>query len=432
MDRFVLMFLVFVTSCAIGLWGLPQRPAVTARFQPGVKQLGQPMHRLPAATADAAGQAPTETDATADTTLHLGRGLHSGHGSLSSTGPTKIPDLRVNQVLQVRLPEREIVGRVLGWDDFQVAMLSNRGVLHYLPWREQLGHASLPGRLQPLSAAELQAELSHEFGSAFVVRGSAQFVVVQPRGSTRDWARSMQQFYGNVQTYCSARRIPWREPSFPLVAIVMPSRQAMLNYAAKQQEPLTDNILAYFSVNSNRVIMYDTSIGRGKEGDSNASLDLATVFHEAFHQIAFNVGLHHRTVPPPLWVSEGLAAAFETDGLADHRRSRGIRDRLNPIHCRLFQDYSRQPGFARDIAQLLANDEMFRRDPDRAYALAWGMAFYWLEQAPDAWALYLQQLNQHPPFEVVPAAQRRSDFGQLMPGSSAEFAARLAQYYRQF
>ena len=426
MDRFVLMFLVFATSCAIGLWGLGQRPSVGSKFQPGVDRLGQPLHRRPAAKLAAPPPASPEKITHSDTASNRDQ------GTFASTTPTRIPDLRVNQVLRVRVPEQQIVGRVLGWDDYQLAMLSNRGVLHYLPWHAQLEQVALPGRLQPLPAAELQAELAREFGSQFVVRGSAQFVVVQPRASTRDWARSMQQFYGNVQTYCAARRIPWREPGFPLVAIVLPSRQAMLNYAAKQKETLTDNILAYYSVSSNRVIMYDTSGRGGTDDRSNEALDLATVFHEAFHQIAFNVGLHRRTVPPPMWVSEGMASAFETDGLADHRRSRSIRDRLNPLHCRLFQDYSREPGFARDIAQLLADDEMFRRDPNRAYALAWGMAFYWLEHAPDAWTLYLQQVNQHPPFETVPAAQRRRDFGQLMPGSSAEFAARLAQFYRQF
>lgn len=423
MDRLFLVFLMFATSCAIGMWGLGSRSALPPRFSTEGDRLGQVATLGPAAVGTAPASAPESTTAAAADLLRQ---------MLPLAATTQRPDLRANQVLRVRLPEQEIVGRVLSWDDYQLALLSDRGVLHYLPWRDQLEQVTLPGRLQPLSAAQLQAELSREFGAPFVVRGSAQFVVVQPRDSTRDWARSMQQFYGNVQTYCSARHIPWREPIFPLVAIVMPSRQAMLDYAAQQGEPLTENILAYYSVNSNRVIMYDASDRRGQAADSSQALELATVFHEAFHQIAFNVGLHRRTVPPPMWVSEGMASAFETDGLADHRRSRSVRDRLNPVHCRLFQDYSRQPGFARDIAQLLANDELFRRDPDRAYALAWGMAFYWLEHAPEAWALYLQRVNQHPPFIRVSPTQRLQDFASLLPGSSDEFAARLAQFYRQF
>lgn len=40
---------------------------------------------------------------------------------------------------------------------------------------------------------------------------------------------------------------------------------------------------------------------------------VATIIHEAAHQLLFHTGVQSGAVPPPIWISEGLATAFETD-----------------------------------------------------------------------------------------------------------------------
>jgi hypothetical protein len=329
--------------------------------------------------------------------------------------------------IELQLESQHVRGHALVWDDYQVVLISDRGRLHFVPWAQALGVAPLTQAPPPLTGPQLQQELVEELGSGFTGRGSGPFVVIQPRGSRRDWARSMHQFMGNVQTYCSARQIKLRQTRYPLVAIVQPNRAAMLSYARGQGEKIPDHYLAYYSLESNRVVMYDPST----EGDSTTELDLATVFHEAFHQIAFNAGLHRRTAPPPLWVSEGMASAFETTGMSDHRRSRTVKDRVHPDHLRRFLSDARSRDYERQVSRLLQSDALFRTDPDRAYALSWAMAFYWMENAPQAYSLYLDRLNQQAIFTTASPDERIRDFMTLSQCGVPEFAERLKRYYER-
>lgn len=362
-------------------------------------------------------------------------GLNGGlEGPATFVGAGQLPvagrgrELKINQVVRLQAAAETIVGRVLAWDEIQLALLSDRGALRYIPWSDQTEFHEIEGILQPFPAAQLQMELQKEFGPEFSVRASAQFVVVQPTNCQRDWARSMQQFFGNVQTYCSARQIPMRHPQFPLVAIVLPSRQAMVAYAAKQKDRIGINFLAYYSLSSNRVLMYDS--GRNSQ-DPQDSLELATVFHEAFHQVAFNTGLHKRTAAPPMWVSEGMASAFETPGMADHRRSKTVADRVNPDQLRLFLEYAKRPDFSRTLKQLIEEDTLFQKDATQAYAVSWAMAFYWMEHAPHAFAEYLKTCNERAAFIEADSPRRQREFQSLTKSSTEEFVTRLKNYFER-
>ena len=50
-----------------------------------------------------------------------------------------------------------------------------------------------------------------------------------------------------------------------------------------------------------------------------AAKTVATIVHEATHQIAFICGLHRRYADIPLWVSEGVAVYFETPDLGSSK-----------------------------------------------------------------------------------------------------------------
>lgn len=354
--------------------------------------------------------------------------LREAAGVPALAGDALEQNLATNQVVRLQRGPSSLLGRVLASDNFQLVLLSDRGELCYVPWSEQSNLTKADGPLQPLPAAQLQSELQSEFGRDFVVRTSAQFVVVQPKSCQRDWARSMQQFFGNIQTYCSARQIPMQHPQFPLVAIVMPNRQSMLRYASAHQDQIGTNFLAYYSLRSNRVLMYDSE--QGGTG-AHGALELETVFHEAFHQVAFNTRLHKRTAPPPLWVSEGMASAFETPGMADHRRSRSIADRIHPNQQRLFLEYAQESDFERTLTRLIEEDTLFQTDSTRAYAVAWAMAFYWMEHAPHAFARYLNTINQRAAFTDHDPERRRREFESLAQCSIAEFATRIKNYYER-
>ncbi len=421
MGRLLLTLFTFAVSMALGVWGLQyaRQGEVPALFPWDNNTLPLNLaNRTPQSAASPAGE-------------------QSRYAVLDSMAPWRnLPVserqhiLKSQQYVKLQSEDTEIMGRVLTWDNFQVALLSNQGALKYVPWGQQVSLTPITKGEARFSPAQLQQALHAEFGNSFVIQNSAQFMVIQPQASSRDWARSMQQFYGNVQTYCGDRQIKMRSPEHPLVAIVFPDRASMISYSQQQGEVVGSNVLAYYSLNSNRVAMYDPSDrSANRQSQGSSELELETVFHEAFHQIAFNTGLHYRTTPPPMWVSEGMATAFEAQGLSDHRRSRTLADRVHRHQLMLFQSYSKDGNFRTLLRRLLRDDRLFQDDPTTAYALSWAVAFYWMEQSPQEFSRYLDRINRREMFESVTPEQREQDLLSLTRCSIPEFSERLVNYF---
>ena len=106
--------------------------------------------------------------------------------------------------------------------------------------------------------------------------------------------------------------------------------------------------------------------------------NVATIVHEATHQLAYNSGLQTRYADNPLWLSEGLAMFFETP---DFRSDKGWRKvgSVHPVRLRHFRKAldSRPPD---RLERLLRGDAAFR-DPETAgtaYAEAWSLSYYLL------------------------------------------------------
>ena len=104
-------------------------------------------------------------------------------------------------------------------------------------------------------------------------------------------------------------------------------QKAYADFARDELGDATGNIIAYYSLRTNRITMFDltgleslrrSSDRRGTTSQINQLLArpeaermVATVIHEATHQIAFNCGLQTRFADVPLWVSEGVAMYFK-------------------------------------------------------------------------------------------------------------------------
>jgi hypothetical protein len=124
---------------------------------------------------------------------------------------------------------------------------------------------------------------------------------------------------------------------------------------------------------------------------------VATIIHEATHQIAFNRGLHQRLADVPLWVSEGLATYFETPDLSSTRGWRSIGE-VNWMRMSRFREYlARRP--ADSLASLIADDRRFRdpREALDAYAEAWALNYFLLRQRPNEYLTYLERLSRKGP-----------------------------------
>jgi hypothetical protein len=134
---------------------------------------------------------------------------------------------------------------------------------------------------------------------------------------------------------------------------------------------------------------------------------VATLVHEATHQMAFNCGMHRRLAPIPLWLSEGIATYFETPDLSSPRGWKGIGIVNRPRLERFLKTAG--PGWARG---LVIDDGAFRAadTAEDAYARAWALTHFLAQTRKPKFTAYLRRLAATKPLADDSAEQRERDF----------------------
>jgi hypothetical protein len=156
---------------------------------------------------------------------------------------------------------------------------------------------------------------------------------------------------------------------------------------------------------------------------------VATIIHEATHQIAFNSGLQTRFADVPLWVSEGLAVYFETPDLQNAKGWKTI-GAVNTSRLDRFRHYL--PQRPADSLKSLISDDQRIRDPRTAldaYAEAWALNYYLLHHHPKQYAAYLQMLSEKRPLIWNDPAERikefQTAFGENLDQLDADFVRQM-------
>jgi hypothetical protein len=209
---------------------------------------------------------------------------------------------------------------------------------------------------------------------------------------------------------------------------------------------VAESVIGYYNLQNNRMAMCDLT-GAEASGSTQGRLSLgaltdlvlsqpgaertvATIVHEATHQIAFNCGLHVRYSDCPLWVSEGIAMYFETPDLRSAKGWRTIGAVSHTRLTRLGQYLQRRPPDS--LATLIQSDDRFR-DPEQgldAYAEAWALTYFLIRTQPDRYVAYVRELAGKKPL-LRDAPQERLDLFQSHFGDLAEVDAELLRYVRR-
>ncbi len=230
-----------------------------------------------------------------------------------------------------------------------------------------------------------------------------------------------------VYELLDATRLRAARAEFPLVAIVFADQTSYAKFAQAELGAAASSIIGYYSLATNRMTMYDlTGIEslrapgdrRGSAAQINLMLSrpdaertVATVIHEATHQIAFNCGLQTRYADIPLWISEGIAVYFETPDLSSPKGWRNFGGSINQARLAAFADYAeRRP--ADSLRSLIADDARFR-DTSKAldaYAEAWALSYFLIHQRPKQYRAYLQVLAAKKQLIWDSPAERLAEF----------------------
>ena len=247
--------------------------------------------------------------------------------------------LQKDSVLRVEYENRNYWGRPLAWDGKQLALIGLDGQLKVVPISSPRDVEVSPLKFQPFPANTIRARLAQEFGNRYEVTITKNFVVVHPNGDSDIWAPPFEALYERFRYYFKEHQYTLTEPEFPLVAVVLRSRNEFDRYL-DQNAKYDRNVMGIYQVQSNRMITYDPKAKlRTAKRDKQWLFKYKTVIHELAHQAAFNSGVHNRFSPPARWVGEGLAMMFETDGVNNSQVFKHFGRRVNRSRLKVLKEY---------------------------------------------------------------------------------------------
>ncbi|MFP6769492.1 MAG: DUF1570 domain-containing protein [Planctomycetaceae bacterium] len=222
-------------------------------------------------------------------------------------------------------------------------------------------------------------------------------------------------------TYWKGRGLTLDEPEFPMVAIVLKNRDEFNRFAKRDAGLDSTEAVGYYSMLTNRIVLYDLAAvpGRPPAGTAveiqrrlaTAPRAIATVVHEAAHQVAFNSGLHRRLADNPLWLAEGMAVFFETPDLRSRSGWR-TAGQVNRPRLARFVEFVRQRRRPGSLKSLVTVDRRFRNAPSEAdaYAEAWALSYYLMRARRKQYLVYLKTIAAKPLLRWDTPEVRQADF----------------------
>jgi hypothetical protein len=330
--------------------------------------------------------------------------------------------------------------------DGGLLILGRDGMLWAIQPDEIVEHQSDDQPFQPLSREELAKNVLSELPEGFEVYTTANYIIVHNTSKVyAQWCGALfERLHRGFTNFWEQRQMPIRKPEVPLVALVFKDKPSFVQYAQRELGEAAPSIVGYYSLASNRVTMYNlTGIDAQRPSrrlnsaeqinrvlsSPEAARTVATVVHEATHQLAFNCGLHERWGDVPMWVSEGIAVFFETPHVGSSKGWRAI-GAVNPSRLLQFRQYlrTRPPD---SLKTLLADDERFRTAESaiNAYAETWALTYYLLKTRAADYVKYLRKIDGRPPLAKNSPEERllefREAFGSDLKGLDEGFVRQI-------
>jgi hypothetical protein len=323
----------------------------------------------------------------------------------------------------------EVPGKLLvEAQDGGLLMLARDGVLWAIQPDEKVSLRRDDRPFEPLSSEELAEKLLAELPEGFEVHRTAHYLILHDTSrSYAYWCGSLfERLYGAFRNFWERKGMELSEPEFPLVAIVFAEKRMYADFCEDEVGEAAASILGYFSLRTNRMNMYDLTgiekLTRLHDREPNlAAIDrilarrdaqrtVATIVHEATHQIAFNSGLHARYSDCPVWLSEGVAMYFETPDLGSSKGWRTIGAVNRPRLVQFRKYLPRRP--ADSLRTLLTDDDRFRnsRLSLDAYAEAWALTYFLLRTRTEEYLDYLTVVSEKKPLHWDTPQTRIEEF----------------------
>ncbi len=304
------------------------------------------------------------------------------------------------------------------------------GALWIIEPSELQGRQRLDTPFTPLTPAELSEQMLAELPQGFRSYTTPHYVVCYNTSRAyAQWTGSLlERLHQAFTNYWRGQGLDLHEPEFPLGVVVFADRQSYDQASREDLPGGTGNIVGFYSLRSNRVNMFDLTGSEAVANQANANRRgsmreinqmlsqpaatplVATVVHEATHQIAFNCGLQQRFADIPLWLCEGMAVYFEAPDLTSRGKWQGI-GKVN--YPRLEKFRTNLSNWNDATLEAMLRDSKRFRDPRTAvaaYADAWALNYYLIKYHPKAYNAYIKALAEKRPLIEDDPEKRLTEF----------------------
>lgn len=313
-------------------------------------------------------------------------------------------------------------GRVLKQDSVGNRFFETIDGARYLVRATDIESESSSGApFAPAPHDEMGQRLLADLPDGFRIHTTEHYVIAYDTSREfAEWASSLfEGLHRALVRYWDKQGLDLEDPEFPLPIVIHRNRAAY--DAAARAEGVGEGAIGYYHMTTNRVRMYDLTgaqevrasgyrMRRGSRSEISKMLSLpaaqplvATVVHEATHQVCFNSGVMHRFAELPLWLVEGMATYFEAPNAGSLRGWRGI-GKVNDRRLATFRRNLPQWN-ANTLLSLVASDDRLRdpRTGGLAYADAWALNYYLIKRRGDDYVAYVKEMAERKPFEASPA-----------------------------
>ncbi len=341
----------------------------------------------------------------------------------------------------------EVAGKVLvEAEDGGVLLMARDGVLWAVQPDEIVERKKDDAPFAYLDKDEIAERLLAEMPDGFRIHQTAHYVICyNTTPAYAQWCGALyERLYRGFFWFWENQGLKLNEPDWPLVALVFEDKDSYVEHASKEFGEAAKLTFGYYSMRTNRVNMYDLTGTESNVRNPNiktaahvntilsrpgAQQTVATIVHEATHQLAFNSGLQDRSADIPMWVSEGIAMYFETPDLRNAQGWRTI-GAVNRARLATFREYVTDRP-ADSLVTLMQDNKRFSdpRTAAQTYAESWALNYYLFRTRTRDYLAYLKLLMEKKPLVSDTPEDRltqfKSVFGDDLEKLDADFRRSL-------
>ena len=336
-----------------------------------------------------------------------------------------------------------ITGRIVAEITGSAVLVEERnGMLHQIPSRQIKSRDDAETLFAPFTSTELAKDLLTQVPAGFEITETEHYVLCSNSAAeyVEFCGKLLESVFDQYFRLMADLKVDVSAPVRKLPIVIFASASDFQAFAKKQHPEISfDDTPGYYSVPDNQTLLLDLTGDRSirsatiiRKRLAEKPVQVATVVHEAVHQLAFNSGLQVRLADNPLWLSEGLAMYFES-GVS---RSSLLLSRpgvVNPRHHPTFMKLVQDNRISGGLKSLMESDLAFQNAAEMpaAYAKSWALTHYVMREEQVGMQKYLQDISLRKPMIGLTAAQRTQEFQDAFGKLPDEMEREIVSYMKR-